>query len=33
MIWLHMDHYMDSVRHLARDAMINLIRMKGITIF
>jgi len=28
-LWIHLDHFIDSVRHSARDAMINIIKIKG----
>lgn len=30
-LWLRLDHFLDCVRHSARDSMINLVKMKGIT--
>lgn len=32
-IWLRMDHFLDSVRHLARDTMINIIKISGIILY
>lgn len=32
-IWLHLDHYLDGVRHFARDTMINIIKIKGIVYY
>lgn len=29
-IWLRMDHFLDGVRHWARDTMINIVKIKGI---
>lgn len=29
-LWIRMDHYLDGVRHMARDTMTNIIKMKGI---
>lgn len=29
-LWLAMDHFLDSVRHMARDTMINIIKIEGI---
>lgn len=28
-LWIRMDHYLDGVRHMARDTMINIIKTKG----
>lgn len=28
-LWTRMDHFLDSVRHLARDTMIHLVKIKG----
>jgi hypothetical protein len=30
-LWIRLDHFIDGVRHSARDAMINIIKMKGIS--
>jgi len=32
-LWIRLDHFIDGVRHSARDAMINIIKMKGISCF
>jgi len=29
-LWTRMDHYLDGVRHWARDGMINIVKTKGI---
>lgn len=28
-LWTRMDHFLDGVRHLARDTMINMVKIKG----
>jgi len=28
-LWIRLDHFIDGVRHSARDAMINIIKTKG----
>lgn len=28
-LWTRLDHFLDSVRHLSRDTMINIIKIKG----
>lgn len=30
-LWIRLDHFIDGVRHSTRDAMINIIKMKGIS--
>lgn len=32
-LWLRMDHYLDGVRHMARDTMTNIIKIKGIILY
>lgn len=29
-LWIRMDHFLDGVRHWARDTIINIVKMKGI---
>lgn len=29
-LWIRLDHFLDGVRHWARDTMINIVKIKGI---
>lgn len=32
-IWMYLDYFLDTVRHTARDTMMNIIKIKGIVLY